>query len=91
MSVFFLRKSLRNILTTVRETLETSRANLREVRLMNVNLTAAVDSAVTLINAQGAKIVSLEAQIAAFVDDSAAEQAEADKLTAAINANPIPA
>ena len=56
---------------------------------MNVNLTAAVDSAVTLINAQGAKIVSLEAQIAAFVDDSAAEQAEADKLNAAVAANPI--
>ena len=80
----YFRHLFKQILAACRET-------QREVREMNANLTAAVNTAVALINAQGVEISNLKAQLAAVVDDSAAEQAEADKLNAVIAANPIPA
>jgi hypothetical protein len=77
MSFFILRTWFKQILAGVQ-------ANRKEIKKMSLaldNLTAAVDAAV-------AQLAALTAKVAA-ADNSTAEQALADKLTAAVAANPI--
>jgi chromosome segregation ATPase len=92
MSMFFLRQKLNSILTAAQKSLGFTRATYQEVRKMSAsmdNLNAAVAAAVNQLGALSKEVADLKAEIAASGGDAAAEQAAADKLTAAINANPI--
>ena len=76
MGLFFLRNRIKQI--------------QKEIKTMSValdNLTTAVTAAVNQLAALTAKVTALEAQVAAG-DNSAAEQALADQLNAAVAANP---
>jgi len=93
MSLFFLRRKLSIILGFAQATY------YQGVDIMAAidNLTQAVTAAVAQLQGLSAKVVALEGQVTdltaqiAAADNSAAIQAEADQLTAAVAANPIPA
>jgi predicted nucleic acid-binding Zn-ribbon protein len=99
MSLFFLRGSLRKILGVAQETSSVARKNrdtalatLKEIYAMSQtidNLNTAVDAAVTRLEELSAEVADLKTQIATEVMDAVAEQAAADKLTAAVVANPV--
>ena len=84
MSIFFLRRTLKQILGIAQET----QKEVMKIMAAIDNLNAAVTAAVAQLAALSKEVADLKAEVAAAANNDAAVQAAADTLNAAVAANP---